>query len=84
MVAVLVRDEDGVEVADVVEVRHGARVDEQPRVVGLDEQAGMSQVGELHSDSSYGRSVVLSPARGTWMVCGGVFREGRLWDILSL
>ena len=44
----LVGDQDSVEVADVLEAGHGARVEEQPRAVGLDEETGVAEVGELH------------------------------------
>ena len=72
VIGVLVRDQHRVQVADRFERRHGARVDQQPAAVGLDEEAGVAEVGELHRDSWCFRSSV------------GSARGSILRDILSL
>jgi hypothetical protein len=54
MVGVLVGDEHGVEVAHAGEVGHRAGVDEQAGA-GLHEEAGVAEMGQLHSVAAYSR-----------------------------
>jgi hypothetical protein len=48
MVGVLMGDQHGVEVADVVERGKDARIEKHPRAVGLGQQAGVAQMCQLH------------------------------------
>ena len=54
VVGVLVGDEHGVEVAHAGEVGHRAGIDEQAGA-GLHEEAGVAEMGQLHSVAAYSR-----------------------------
>ena len=49
VVLVLVGDDDRGEVAQPLQVREVARVDEDALAAGLDEEAGVAEVGDLHT-----------------------------------
>jgi hypothetical protein len=56
MVGVLMGDQHGVEIADVVERGKDARVEKHARAVGLGQQAGVTQVCQLHRSAPRRRS----------------------------